>query len=410
MIRRVSGSGMKWDTIACLEDLLRVGVYLPEAFCDWAREPIRQGAGFDIASAPVGGRRHNLMQDLDLEKFFALVRAESGDAAWDRHHQRIPAVAGDYLMRHVPEATLILAMELPPWLRLLCEERDVPYIDLRVSPLRFARDLYVAMRTNDRSMFERMRPFAVPDDECRLEAATMAASIRCHQRSLRVTGRHDFSLGRSLVFIGQVATDAAVIAADGTVLRCAMFADQLRALDDGRRLWYKPHPYAGAFADEERAVLAEIFGRDAETCMQNVYQILSSNEDVHLVALTSGVLQEAAYFGKSAHSLHGPATPIAADEDAHEDGGYLQIRFEDYLAPMFWHAVLAPQRPAPRVPRLPAMQPNQFREGLGLWWDYSKHVLWERPFWVEAFVRSGGGALQNRVSELERRLGEEDAS
>lgn len=153
-----------------------MGGYLPEAFCDWAREPIRQGAGIDIASAPVGGGRHNLSPHLDLEKFFALIRAESGDAAWDRHHQRVPAAAGDYLMRHVPEGTLILSMELPPWLRKLCEARDVPYIDLRVSPLRFARDLYVAMRTNDRTTYERMRAFAVPDDECRLEAATMAAS------------------------------------------------------------------------------------------------------------------------------------------------------------------------------------------------------------------------------------------
>jgi len=401
---------MNWSRIACLEDLLRVGNYLPEAFCDWAREPIWQGAGFDIAAAPVDGHRHNLALAFDLDRFFALVREHGGDISWRRHHHGIPEPAGDYLMQQVPEGTLILGMELPPWLRSLCDRQHVTYIDIRVSPLRFARDLYMAVRSNDQDLFDRIRTFAVPDDECRLEASAMAASIRCHQRSLLSAGRHGFALGTSLVYVGQMPTDAALVVEDGSVLRCAMFAERLRALDDGRRLWYKPHPYAGAFAEEERTVLEHIFGRRAEICMQNIYQVLSAGEDVRLVGLTSGVMQEAPYFGKIAHAMHAPATRIAGDSGAYDEGGYLQIRFEDYLAPIFWHRVLAPERSAPRVPRLPVIQSNQLREGLGLWWDYSKYMIWERPFWVEAFVRSGGGALQSRVAELERRLADADRS
>lgn len=392
---------MKFTRIACLEDLLRPGIYLPEAFCDWAREPIKQGTRLDIASSPVDGGRHNLEQDFELQQFLSLVRGKESEAAWDLYHQEIPAEAGDYLMRHVPEHTLIFAMELPPWLRKLCEAHEIPFLDVRCSPLRFGRDLYVAIYTNDQTLFERIRAFTVPSDECRLEASLLATSTRCHQRSLQRTGRFEFQMGRSLVFIGQMGSDAALIAPDGTILRASMFAEQLRALEDNRRVWYKPHPYAGAFGDEENAVLAEIFGRPPEVCTQNIYQLLSSKEDIQLVALTSGVIQEAAYFDKKAHYLHPPALRIAADGAPHTEGCYLQIRFEDFISPIFWHSVLSPERQPPQVSRLPRVQANQFREGLGLWWDYSKHLIWERPFWIEAFERAGGIALRRRIEKLE---------
>ena len=299
-------------------------------------------------------------------------------------------------------------MELPPWLSTLCDRRSIPYIDLRVSPLRFGRDLYLAMATNDRSIYERIHRFAVPQDECRLEASIMAASVRCHQRRLESQGRHQFTLGSCLVYIGQVGDDAAVLSPRGTFLRCEDYAGRLRMLDKGQRLLYKPHPYACAFADREKSAVADIFGRKPEICLQNTYQILSSPDEVEIVAISSGVIQEAAYFNKPGHLLYRSFCPLAGDDDEFDAGRFIQVRFQDILAPGFWHAVLAPQRPAPRVSRIQPVQPNQFREALDQWWDYSKFLLWERSFWVEAYVRSGGGALRTRVAELERRLDDRD--
>jgi hypothetical protein len=39
-----------------------------------------------------------------------------------------------------------------------------------------------------------------------------------------------------------------------------------------------------------------------------------------------------------------------------------------------------------------------------MWWDYSKYLVWQRPLWIEAFERSGGGALRARQQEIDSRL------
>lgn len=99
---------------------------------------------------------------------------------------------------------------------------------------------------------------------------------------------------------------------------------------------------------------------------------------MQLVGISSGVLQQVAYFGKAAHALHRPACVLADENSAFEPSLYQQIRFQDFLAPDFWHAVLTPERTAPRIGRIPSFPPNHFRELLDQWWDYSKYMLWER--------------------------------
>src|SRR5688572_13054507 len=93
---------MEWPNIACLEDLLRPGTYLPEAFYDWAREPIRQGAGIDIGGSPRRTRRHNLAPAFELDRFVELLSESGRGTDWAQHFHAVPEEAGDYLMSHVP--------------------------------------------------------------------------------------------------------------------------------------------------------------------------------------------------------------------------------------------------------------------------------------------------------------------
>lgn len=120
-----------------------------------------------------------------------------------------------------------------------------------------------------------------------------------------------------------------------------------------------------------------------------------------LLGLSSGMLQEARYFSKEAHTLFRPVVPLADDSARASGSGYVQVRLGDAISPAFWHCALAPDRPAPRISALPGVQPSHARELLDHWWDYSMCLIWERTLWVEGFTRSGGGLLRDRVDALE---------
>ncbi|MDY0106265.1 MAG: hypothetical protein RBS27_06300, partial [Giesbergeria sp.] len=233
--------------------------------------------------------------------------------------------------------------------------------------------------------------------------ATLAANVQMHRQRLEELHNHPFQdLDGSLIYIGQTPDDASRLAPDGRSLRCADFADRLRALSEGRRLLYKGHTFALDFASTECTELARITGQPVTACQQNAYQILSTHDDVELVGISSGLLQEAAWFGKKAHMLFQPFVPLAERELSADT--YQQVHFRTFLSPGFWHQVLTPQCPAPRLPTLPDVTYNHARETLNLWWDYSKVLTWERQLPYESFLRGGGAAMQQRIEELESQV------
>lgn len=385
--------------IALLPDLLREVPAFPEGFFDMIREPIRQGCGIDIGAPPSAGLPGGMGAGFDIDRFRQLALADAG--VWSSRYHQIPALARDYLLQHLRHCDFLFAFEMPPWLAALCTEQRLPFLDIRVSPLRFGRDLYIALRCSEPALVARIAAQAVPGEELRMEAALLAANVRMHQRRMEDERGYAFTdLAGALVFVGQAPYDASLLAADGRSLRCGDFAERLRQLCASRRLLYKPHPFAGTFAQEERAALAQITGQVATLCPQNAYQILSTRDDVELVGISSGLLQEAAWFDKAAHTLFQPFVALA-DVAPHDPQAYHQIHFKTFLAPGFWHRVLTPERGPPRLAELPALAHHHARETLDQWWDYSKVLTWERSLPYEAFIRNGGARLRERVDALE---------
>lgn len=386
--------------ILWIEDILRPTTLWPWGMFDLAREPIRQGCGVDMGH-PMGSGKCLLAPGFDPDTFRAMVPRPPEDAPWRWSFRNIPETARSYINQAIPSGVTVLSFEMPPWLGGLCEERKIPYADIRVSPLRFARDLYLAIRTNSPELHRRLVQEAVPEEEVRLEAGMLAASVRMHQDFLDEQQRYPVRLGGCLVFVGQAPFDTSLIDEQDRPLRCQDYADRIASLARGRTVLHKPHPMAQWFADEERASLSRIVGRDVPTCRQNAYQVLASRDDVELVGISSGMLQEARYFGKVSHTLFRPFVPVASPSDRDEVDAYLQLRFERFLSPGFWHRFLAPETPPPLIDELPRIQPNHLRETSTFWWDYSKVMTWQRPHWIEAFERSGGGMLRARVERLE---------
>ncbi|UYB50495.1 class I SAM-dependent methyltransferase [Xanthomonas sp. AM6] len=388
--------------IVLLPDLIRETRAFPDAFFDLIREPIRQGCGVDIGAPPGVATSGGLGHGFDVTRFRQL--ALEGGGNWPTRYHQITVQARDYLLQHLHGSDLVLSFEMPPWLADLCTQQRIAFLDIRISPLRFGRDLYIALRGADPALSRRIAEHVVLAEELRMEAAVLSANVRMHQRRMREQRGYAFpELDGAMLFVGQVPYDASLLTTDGRSLRCEDFAEQLKQLCASRRLLYKPHPFAGEFAQQERTALERITGKAASVCLQNAYQVLSTQDDLELVGISSGLLQEAVWFDKKAHTLFEPFVALApADATSTQD--YQQIHFKSFLSPGFWHQILAPERAPPRLSELPALMHHHARETLDHWWDYSKVLTWERSFPYESFTRSGGGLVQQRVEQIEQAL------
>lgn len=290
---------------------------------------------------------------------------------------------------------------MPPWLEQACNEKGVEFLDIRLSPLQFGRDLYIALRCSSLGLYRRIARHAVLPEEIRLEASILAANMRLHQqRMVNERGYRFESLDNSLVFVGQPPYDLSLLSAEGQFLRCNDFVERLRELCEGKNLYYKAHPSAGDYAEDERSELEKIVGKRFIPCQQNAYQILSTYDDAELVGISASLLQEAPWFDKCSHILFQPAVPLVnSGEEALE--AYQQVHFQTFLSPSFWHQIFTPERTAPRLASLPVLLHHHARQTLDLWQEYSKVITWERPLQQESFARSGGAALRQRVNDLE---------
>lgn len=385
-----------------IHDLLRGARVGAETTFDFMREPILQGCGFNIGYPPGGKKQHVLLPGFCVEtfRFLAGSKGESREIDWANLFYRIPDEARNYLIEHIPANALVLSFEMPPWLVDLCQCQNIPFLDVRISPLRFGRDLYISLRTSELDIYKRISAFIVRDEELRLEASMLSANVRRQALRLAESGRYAFDLDNSLIFIGQAPYDASLLSPSGQPLRCDDFSQEIKKLAKGRRLLYKPHPYAAKAGPREQAVLEAITGQTITCCTQNAYQILSADDDVELLSICSGMLQEAVWFDKPIHMLSQPFVPLAK-MNAVELDSYQQVHHHTWLSPTFWHQMLTPERPSPVVSQLTSLPHHHARESWNLWWDYLKVMTWERSLPHASFERSGGSVLRKRIEKLE---------
>lgn len=396
---------MSITNILCLGYLLRGSRAFPEGIFDLIREPILQACGIQMGEPPEAA--HDAWPGFDIARFRQLAGAKDEDTLetiWQQTFYHMPVEALDYLRQHIPTDSLILCFEIAPWLESALKQWSVRFIDIRVSPLRFGRDLYIAMRSNDSTLDNRIAQYRIADEELRLEATYLAANVRMHQQRLKESGRVQPGLDGCMIYIGQAPFDASLIREDGTIVTFADYAGEVKTLAQGRRLLYKPHPFALEHAAKEQQLLSDLTGQAVSTCQLNAYQIVSSKAKVELVGISSGLLQEATWFNKNVHVLFRPFTPISTDTNP--GIGFTQVHFHRWLSPSFWHQILAPQAPTPRIQEVTSLAHHHARQTIDQWWDYLKVLSWEKAYAYESFERGGGGALRQRITALETEMAE----
>ena len=376
---------MKYTNIVCLEDLIRKEFsQSKEFFYNILREPIKQATNIDIEFSPRFKNYNSNMKDtFSIDKFLDFF-----DKEWNFYYHEIPEIAETYLVDNIPEDTLIIAYEIPLWLEKVCEKNKIDFIDIRISPIKFARDLYICIKTNNKKLSNRLVKYKVLDEEIRLEASLLKAFGRYKPQTLVDNN--------SIVFVGQTPKDASLVNDKGEFITVEHL--NIDEVFKNKDIYYIAHPYAKEHAKIEFSKLKKYCNKIELLEDANIYNLMSSHNDLEFISISSGVIQEAQYFDKKCQFLYKPICPID------ENKGYIQIHFRNIIEPIFWYKILKPKTNKPKLTKLPNLQPNMLRSLHNAWWGYARFVSDFKYIDKEAFWLSGGNKLQNEINKLQEEL------
>jgi len=226
--------------------------------------------------------------------------------------------------------SLVVAFECPPYLRRYLDSRHIPLIDLSIHPVRFMADYLFGVRSN------------VPEIQRRLETLSLADSAMANvarvsaARTSRVYSAEQVKES-SAIFFGQIEIDSSLIY-DGKIagdyeVRAAL--DSLVSSHDA--VYFKAHPHSKSVENLKKLVDGM---RGCHWLDVNAYDALGCRKFVTVAALSSGILNEAKYFGERSINRFLPTISEFDRENAALP--YLPI-YKYAVSAEFWQFVLNPE-------------------------------------------------------------------
>lgn len=258
---------------------------------------------------------------------------------------------------------LVIGYEMPEVMGNALQKLGRPYLDLILHPLRFMPDLVFALRTNVRQYHRVLECFRLPESSIRQQASLICA------KAAWMAPPEPMPPGTALV-LGQVASDRAMIAANGKFTSLADHVECLHTLCfDHPLVLYKPHPYAGPDDPSRTAVdrLPAIRITNA-----NFYHLLAQPEVEIVVALNSSGLFEARCFGRKTCQLM-PSLYDFQSSFPPENGqpGSPVPLMGAWMQADFWRGLLLDRgEPESEATRLPLPEPNRLRRSMNADWGY----------------------------------------
>jgi hypothetical protein len=287
---------------------------------------------------------------------------ESAHRHWASHYQSLArCVELDLLLTDRLRRRFCIGYEMPPWLRHMLDTLEVPYIDIRVHPVRFLDDLIFAARASHPATREALLTMAVSESEVIVTAGLREAM--CHMISAATLP------SGTLIVIGQRPLDCSQIV-DGAFFDADARAADILAICAGyATVVLKPHPLEPVHGLLEVASNAP---NVAGVIGDNLYRLMSLPQISAVLTVNSSAAYEASYFGKRVHGL--APLPIAVGWRGAADELGLYASLDDrVLAVDFWRTVLAPHTPVSAMDgaMLPP-KPNRLRIALDSFWNFQE--------------------------------------
>jgi hypothetical protein len=295
-----------------------------------------------------------------LTDWIESLRPRAGaDDYWASVHDRLPSPERIIGRLH---HRFCIGYEMPPWLVRLLDQHAIPYVDIRLSPVRFLDDLIFAARASHPETQASLLSIAIHESTVVVTAGLREAMCRFISEA-RVPDN-------TLLVAGQRRFDSTQIV-DGSFFDAFPRAAEIHAICARYpNVVLKPHPL-----DRHHSLLEVAAGaptRVIGVIDDNVYRMLSLPQISAVLTVNSGLAYEAPYFGKPVHTL-APLSIRLAWRGAPPDSGFHASLDDIALTPDFWRIVLAPHTPVTPADgmRLPP-KPNRLRIALDSFWNYQE--------------------------------------
>ena len=361
--------GLSGVTVLC--DLLRPdghgnpgGVDRSAAWlCRAVRHQIRLAAGLDT----------QLLAPTTVPELHAwltgLRPADQADALWAARFAALPDGPAWQPIERLVLARLrrqfCLGYELPPWLRHLLDEHEIPYLDVRWHPVRFLDDLMFAVRASCPQTQAALSGIAVPESRAAIGAGLIEAMGGMISAA---TLPQD-----TLVVLGQMPCDSTQIVGGGFFDARPRQAEITAICARHRAVLLKPHPQAPAHSLLHAAAASAASGANVlGVTADNIYRLLALPEVISVLTVSSSVAYEAPYFGKTVHALAPPTLRLGWRGEAPAPDAHASLD-DEMLSVDFWRLVLAPHAPVTPMDgaRLPP-KPNRLRIATDSFWNFQE--------------------------------------
>ncbi len=287
---------------------------------------------------------------------------EQADAWWAAVYSELPP---DSALEQVLLARLdgqfVVGNELPPYLIRQLNRFGIPWLDLRIHPVRFLDDLLFAANASSAETQQALVQDSVAEDVVFAAAGLVEAMCRYTTDCTLPTG--------TLLVVGQRTMDSTQIIG-GRFFDALENADAVATIcADYPAALLKPHPYGG----QHSLLLAAAAAPNAVgVTSDNLYRLLSQEQITAILTVNSSAAYEARYFDKRIHTLAPLPVGIAWRGQNGGSGHYASLD-QQVFSTDFWRMVLAPHTPvsAPDGARLPH-KPNRLRIAHDSFWNFQE--------------------------------------
>lgn len=385
-----------FKNIFFIDDIRRTSFWpAKEFFYDLLREPATEVFG----EAPQESLRQQIAKEREHPLFSPLFDVSSSDdSSWASGYEQIDATFAATLQEVIRSDVLVVGYELTPGLINFFDEKAIPWLDLRISPVRFLPDLLIAVRTSLPDVQNELSRYSICASEIRNNASQSIASARYRERYHRMDN-HNGAVGSPITYIiGQTPHDASLVEG-GQFIRLSDYKDQLVSLLHDKEVAYLPHPSAPTWhRAEDCAFLRQIIEKFSVSGIA-LYDAFSSEREAEFIGLSSGSLQEAAFFGRKTTMLHRSVCPLRyPDSNIHDTSAYWQIPFQIFSDPAFLK-LLSGEKPNIEPIPLNRITNNALRKLHDVWWGYAE-VAGRSNVLTDVQQRP----LANQIRLLEQRL------